>query len=212
MATGVRANMLKTVLKYLSLVVLAVVIVGVFLPAKASASRQIHVKAPASDIFQLLNGFQRFNEFSPWFQYDPQAEYTWSGPATGVGARMSWKSKHERVGDGMQEIIAVEANQRVTTRLQFDAPGATVANWRLAPVEGGTEVTWELESDAGWNLLGRWFGVFLDRIIGPDFESGLQRLKSVAEREASKTAAAAPGGALVPGADALVRYVFRSAR
>ncbi len=212
MAPGVRTTMLKKILKYLALILFAVVIVGVFLPAKSTASRQIEIKAPATVIFGLLNGFQRFNEFSPWYQYDPGAEYSWSGPTTGVGATMAWKSAHERVGNGMQEIIAVEANQSVTTRLQFDAPGTSIARWQLTPAPGSTRVTWQMESDAGWNLLGRWFGVFLDRMIGPDFESGLKRLKSVAEAEASKPAVAAQDIALLKKVDSLVSYVFRPDR
>ena len=181
-------KILKTVLKYLALLVIAILVVALFLPAKATASRQVIVKAPAEVVFALLNGFQRYNEFSPWYQYDPKAEYSWSGPTSGVGARMSWKSEQRRVGNGSQEILALEANKNVTTKLQFDAPGKTEARWTLEPVDGGTQVTWALESDAGWNPIGRWFGVFLDRIIGPDFESGLARLKTVAEADAAKPA------------------------
>jgi effector-binding domain-containing protein len=179
-------NVFKSALKYLGLLVVAIVVVAFFLPAKATASRQINIKASPELVFALLNGFQRFNEFSPWFQYDPKAKYSWSGPTTGVGAKMSWTSEHPRVGNGSQEIIALEANKSVTTRLQFDAPADTIARWTLDAADGGTRVNWTLEGDAGLNPIGRWFGVFIDRMIGPDFESGLARLKAVAEAEAAK--------------------------
>ncbi len=33
----------------------------------------------------------------------------------------------------------------------------------------------------GMNPLHRWFGLFLDRMIGPDFERGLARVKPLVE-------------------------------
>lgn len=173
--------------KYVGLLLLAIAIVALFLPAKATAQRDIDIAAPPATVYALLNGFQRFNEFSPWFQHDPKAEYVWSGPATGVGAKMSWKSTNPRVGEGSQEIIAVESNKSVTTRLQFDAPGQSQARWLLEPSTSGTRVTWALDNDAGWNLIGRWFGVFLDQMMAPDFNTGLTRLKAVAEADAATT-------------------------
>jgi ribosome-associated toxin RatA of RatAB toxin-antitoxin module len=176
----------KRLAKYVGLLLLAIVVVALFLPAKSTAQRSIEIAAPPATVYSLLEGFQRYNEFSPWFQYDPKAEYSWAGPATGVGASMSWKSAHPRVGNGSQEIIALEPNKSVTTRLKFDAPGKAQARWLLEPVASGTRVTWALDSDAGWNLLGRWFGVFLDRMMAADFDTGLLRLKAVAEADATK--------------------------
>jgi hypothetical protein len=33
----------------------------------------------------------------------------------------------------------------------------------------------------GGNPVNRWFGLFMDRLVGPDFEAGLGNLKRVAE-------------------------------
>jgi hypothetical protein len=43
-------------------------------------------------------------------------------------------------------------------------------------------VTLSDEGDLGNNPLSRWFGLFLDRMIGPDFEAGLVNLKRVSEK------------------------------
>jgi len=47
---------------------------------------------------------------------------------------------------------------------------------------GGTTVTWRMNGDMGSNPLYRWFALFGDRLIGPDFEAGLARLKTLAEQ------------------------------
>jgi hypothetical protein len=38
-----------------------------------------------------------------------------------------------------------------------------------------------MEGDLGRNPLYRWFGVFMDKLVGPDFESGLSNLKRLGE-------------------------------
>jgi len=40
---------------------------------------------------------------------------------------------------------------------------------------------WVDAGDLGLNPLSHWFGLFLDRMIGPDFEAGLAKLKALCE-------------------------------
>lgn len=46
----------------------------------------------------------------------------------------------------------------------------------------GTRVTWTMNGDMGANLLYRWMTLFVDRMVGKDFEAGLANLKARAER------------------------------
>ena len=50
------------------------------------------------------------------------------------------------------------------------------------PEGSATRVTWEMSGDAGMNVIGRYFGVLMDNMVGPMFESGLEKLKSAAEK------------------------------
>jgi hypothetical protein len=47
--------------------------------------------------------------------------------------------------------------------------------------DGGTRVTWEMigENDG---VIGRYFGLMMESMVGPSFEQGLSRLKHAAER------------------------------
>ena len=49
------------------------------------------------------------------------------------------------------------------------------------PSETGTRASWGFESDLK-GIPAKWFGLMFDRWIGPDYEKGLVRLKSVAEQ------------------------------
>ncbi len=179
-----------TLLKALLALVALLALIAFALPRTQQLQRSVTIDAPQAEIFDRLNTFQGFNEYSPWFERDPQAVYDWSGPPRGVGAHMSWISKKRDVGQGSQEITASEPYRHIVMHLDFGAGGQNEAAWTIEPQGQGSKVTWSLSSDAGFNPVNRWVGLFLQRIVGPDFERGLARLKLVAERAASKPAAA----------------------
>jgi uncharacterized protein YndB with AHSA1/START domain len=195
------------VLKGLFFILLALVasflVVGLFLPKSAHIERSITTSASPTTVFGLVNGFRRFNEWSPWARLDPNTKYTYSGPETGVGARMEWSSANPDVGNGSQEIIAVEPDQRVTSKLDFGMDNPTTSTISLAPQGTGTRVTWSLDTDFPGSLVGRYFGLVLDRMVGPDYEKGLAQLQVVAE--STMPANAPPISAPAVAADANVQ-------
>jgi effector-binding domain-containing protein len=134
-------------------------------------------------VFTLVNSFKRFNEWSPWVEKDPRATYTYSGPQTGVGAKIAWVGDPSTVGTGSQEIVESQPHTRVRSRLEFTGEGPSDATITLSAEGTSAKVTWALDTDLGWNPVARCFGLFFDRMIGPDFEKGLANLKALAERQ-----------------------------
>ena len=164
-------------------------VTALFLPQAAHVERSMTTTASPATVYGLVDGFKRFNEWSPWAGLDPATKYTYSGPETGVGARMEWASANPDVGNGSQEVIDVEPGQRVTSKLDFGMDNPTTSTISLVPEGTGTRVTWALDTDFSGSLIGRYFGLALDRMVGPDYEKGLAQLKAVAE---STTPANAP--------------------
>jgi effector-binding domain-containing protein/carbon monoxide dehydrogenase subunit G len=159
----------------------AVLLASLFLPTTARVERSIVVEAPQATVFTVLNGFRQFDKWSPWADLDPAAQTTYEGPAFGVGAKMSWAG-NDAVGTGSQEIIESTAHSAIRLRLGFGgAPGAFTSTYALQPVDGGTRVTWAFDADYAGSIVGRWFGLLTGRMVGPDYDTGLQRLKALVE-------------------------------
>lgn len=158
-------------------------IVALLLPREAAVERSIVIDAQPETIFTLINGFERYNEWSPWADIDPDTRYEYGGPATGVGAWMTWHSDDPNAGSGRQEIISSQPYRSVGIDLSFDGMGTAQTGFVLEPADGGTSVVWMFHTDFGYNLPMRLMGPFFDRMLGPDYEKGLAKLKEVVERQ-----------------------------
>lgn len=180
--------MLRRILIGLCVTAAAFVLAAYALPRQVHVERSIVVKAPAATVYRYVSGFRRFNDFSPWAEQDPQARYTLSGPARGVGARLEWAGDPKTVGKGSQEIIAAEPGRSVRIALDFGPDGTATSLWSLGAHPEGTQVTWGFDTDLGLNPLSRWFGLALDRFVGADYEKGLGRLEALVEREVAEGA------------------------
>lgn len=166
---------------------------GFLLPSTAHVERSVVIHVPQAQLFTVVNSFDRFNEWSPWAELDPQTRYTFGGPSTGVGANMSWASADPAVGAGSQEIIESSPPSLVRVKLVFEGQGDAIAFYRLEPLEDGTKITWGFDSDFGNDVIGRWFGYLLfDSMLGADYDKGLSKLKMVLEQPPVDAAPTAP--------------------
>ncbi len=172
---------IKIVLGISAVIVVVAAGVGLLLPAQAHVERSITIAAPPSAVFAMANDFREFNKWSPWFGKDPDAEYQFEGPSSGVGAKMHWSSDQPDVGYGYQEIIESDPNRVVTTFLNFGPKGTAQASVRIEPAGDGSRVTWGFTAKFGNDLLARYFGLLFDSWIGTDYERGLQNLKRLLE-------------------------------
>lgn len=170
---------------YVLLGLFALLLVGAYLlPRHVQVERRILLNASPEQVFAVVNSFAEFNKWSPWFALDPQAQYRYSGPAAGVGARMEWVG-NAAVGSGAQEILASEPHSRVQLRLEFGDMGTPLAEYRVQATATGTELIWRFEQDLGYNPMFRWFGLMMDGFIGADYERGLSQLKVLLEQPAT---------------------------
>jgi hypothetical protein len=174
-------RILKRLLYVVVGLLVLLLVVGLFLPTTAHVERSINTVASPDTVYEIVSGFKRFNEWSPWYDLDPQAKYTYSGPETGVGAKLAWASEQSGVGSGSQEIVAVEPGRSVTTKLDFGPQGQATSKLDIEPEGSGSRVTWSFDTSFEGDFLGRYFGLLFDKWIGADYEKGLARLKELAE-------------------------------
>lgn len=165
--------------------IVVLLLIGLFLPGggHGHVERSIIIERPPSHVFDVLNSFKRFNEWSPWAKKDQTASYSFEGPEIGQGAVMTWSGSKE-VGSGRFEIIEstptsiVKMIQRVT-----DGHTGTVT-FDVGTTDLGVKVTWKYDVELGGNPIERIKGKYLDSSIGGDYQYGLMRLKALIESSA----------------------------
>ena len=167
------------ILKYLVGIVVVLLAAGFLLPSTYSAQRSVTINAPAEKVFPLLANHKEWKRWSVWNQRDPNMAMAYSGPEMAAGSKWSWKSKSE--GNGSIEFSAVERNKRIGYILTMEDMKPATGDLTFTPDGAGTRVSWNINGDAGMNPVFRWFGLFMDTMIGPDFEAGLKNLKKLAE-------------------------------
>jgi hypothetical protein len=159
-----------------------------YMPASTTytVERSTVVDAEPARLFAEVEDFRRWPAWSPWEDIDPDMTRSYSGAEKGLGAVYTW-SGNRKAGEGRMEITRTDEPTRVVVDLQFLKPfkSSSVTTFTFAPAGDGTRVTWTM---AGPRTLAiRLMGVFtsMDKLVGTDFEKGLQRLKTLAETPAA---------------------------
>lgn len=152
-------------------------------PDTFAISRSLTIKAPPEKIYPLINDLSAFNRWNPFALEDPNAKMSYSGPAAGKGAGYAWHG-NSNAGKGTVEITDSTPASRVSMRLDMVEPleAHNRIEFTLDAKNGGTQVTWAMSG--GQPLIVKIFGLFVDcdRMVGGQFEKGLQSLKSLAEQ------------------------------
>lgn len=154
-----------------------------FLPSKMVVSQSVEIARPRAAVFALLDNLHTFNEWSPWSAADPNAVYTFEGES-GAGQTAVWETKGGRIGSGRQTIVRSLLNQRVDTLLDLGPRGSTNIAWIVDRQPHGSKVTWRMVSNCTPSPLRvpcRYMNLITRSAIEKDFETGLKRLKALAE-------------------------------
>jgi hypothetical protein len=176
-------EVIATIAVILAIAIAAVLILAATKPDTFRIQRALTMKAPADDIFHLINDFHRWTGWSPWENRDPAMKRSFSGAESGKGAVYGWEG-NKNVGTGRMEIIEASAPSRIVIKLDFLKPfeARNTAEFTMLSQGSATEVTWAMYGPAPF--MSKLMHVFInmDRMIGKDFEAGLARLKMLAEK------------------------------
>lgn len=173
-------EILKKILIVLIIILAITLIVAIALPNQYKVERTIVIDAPPSAVYPLVAELENWNVWSPWADMDPEAKHTYTGVSGQPGS--SWKWDGEILGSGAMTHTELEPNKAVKSTLEFYSPQQMRSDemWTFESVNGSTKVTWSDYGDLDYPV-GRYFGLFIDDMMGDDFEQGLQNLKKMAE-------------------------------
>jgi hypothetical protein len=185
------------VLKWLAIglvgLVALVVVVGLFLPSGWSVEREVTVSNRPEAIRPYLDAPRQWPVWSAWNTTTyPDMTSSYEGPERGPGAAWVWKG--ESSGNGRLEITRSDAGV-VAYRLQFEDFAPIDGAMYLETAGESTRVRWTMSGDMGGNPLSKYFALFMEGMMSSELETGLAKLKGLAEAaprpEAAKAEAAA---------------------
>jgi Polyketide cyclase / dehydrase and lipid transport len=152
------------------------------MPENYVVEREQRIHASPAAVQERIIDFRRWQAWSPWEDVDPALRRTYSGAPAGVGAVYEWEG-NRKAGKGRMEITSVEPDRSVAVDLQFLKPfkAHNVTTFTTEQQGDDTLVRWSMTGPR--TFMTRVMGIFssMDKMIGPDFEKGLARLKADAE-------------------------------
>lgn len=169
----------------IAIVLALMLLVGLMLPSHRFLSNSVETNRKMTIVFDTLNSFHRFKDWNPLVLRDPNVKLELSGPDSGVGAKLTWHSDVDRVGDGSWEITKSVPGERVEIAIQDERKGHDkTTKFILKPTGRGNikrnvEITQTYRVDYGWNLIGRYAGLYVSGHVGDDMKLGLSRLTNM---------------------------------
>ena len=156
------------------------VVVGLVLPSERHMSESVETNRRMTIVYDTVNSFRRFKDWNPLVLRDPKIQLKLAGPEEGKGARVEYSSEEGYIGKGSWAIKNTVKNQRVEIAIEDPTKGYDkVTNFTLAPTgknNKNVKITQDYTVKYGWNLLGRYAGLYVSRHVGDDLKLGLARL------------------------------------
>jgi uncharacterized protein YndB with AHSA1/START domain len=151
-----------------------------------TVERSTTIDAPPARVYEQIADFRNWTKWSPWEGVDPDLKRTYSGAETGTGSVYGW-SGNRKAGQGRMEITDTTEPSSVQIDLVFEKPfkARNDTSFTIQPQGSGSRVTWSMTGQK--TLITKVLGIVksMDQFLGPDFETGLARLKSTAEKPAA---------------------------
>ncbi len=170
-------------LKYLLfLILIAIIGIAIYIavqPNSFQVSRERTINAPTAVIYDNVIDFKNWEAWSSWAEKDPEMKINLPEKTKGVGGSYSWEDKD---GVGSMKTLETTPNISIDQELQFGEYHPSKINWTFEPTpDNKTKVTWKMNSDKVPFMFKGFAAVSggFDKMIGPDFERGLEKLDSI---------------------------------
>lgn len=162
---------------------IVVAILHFLAPKNYNVYRSISIKKPLPEVFTYLKSLKNQDEWSPWAEKDPTMNKTFTGIDGEVGFISAWVGNKD-VGEGEQELTGIEENKEIKSQLRFLKPFKSTSDAYLKVEEEGkgTKVIWGFSGTNKFPMTIMMLFMNMDKMIGKDFEYGLNKLKGILEK------------------------------
>ena len=167
----------------LAIVLALFLVIGLVLPSSRHLAENVETNRKLTIVYDTLDSVHRFKDWNPLVLHDPRMHLKLSGPASGVGSRLDYSSDNPIVGSGSWTIVANEPGQSVTYAITNSQRGDNKRSTFVFRPTGhlgrNVEITQTYSVDYGWDLMGRYAGMYVARHVGDDIKLGLDRLTNM---------------------------------
>ncbi|MEJ7745993.1 MAG: polyketide cyclase [Luteimonas sp.] len=164
----------------LAIVATLFLIVGIVLPSHRHLSEKTETNRKQVIVFDTLNSLRRFDDWNPLVLRDPRMQLKLSGPESGVGAQLDYTSQEKGLGSGSYKITDSVPKQKIAYAINNRDRGSNKTSvFTLKPTgrnNRNVEIRQTYDVEYGWDILGRYAGLYVTRFIGDDMKMGLARL------------------------------------
>ena len=175
----------KRVLLVIGVVVAAGLLTALFVKKEVIVERHIIIDKPSQEVFNYVKLLKNQDLYSKWASMDPAMKKSYAGTDGQVGFVSAWESNKDDVGKGEQEIVGIEEGKRINYELRFMEPMASTAPAYMATEAidaNHTRVTWGINTKMSYPMNLMLLFMNMEKMIGDDLQTGLNRLKSNLEK------------------------------
>ena len=175
----------KKIVIWILAIILILVLVSYLFPKTYKVERSVYIKAKPELIYDLTSNFRKWTLWVPWTKaLDSTAVFKLTGKEGQVGTTWTWDGK--KMGNGEMKSTEYIPGKLLAYDLAFDnGKYQSKGKITIEPAGDSCKVSWIDEGDLGYSPLNRYFGLMMDKMMGPDFNKGMNKLKTVCEARAS---------------------------
>jgi len=179
-------KILKRILLVIAVIIGIALVAALFVKKDMDAVREVTINKPKQEVFNYVKYLKNQEAYSKWESMDPAMKKEYRGTDGTVGFVSAWESKKGDVGKGEQEIKKIIEGERVDTELRFLEPMESTASSAITTesvTPDATKVKWAFHGRMAYpfNLMGLFMN--MEKMIGDDFQTGLDKLKTVMEKQ-----------------------------
>ncbi len=166
---------LKIILIIIGILVAAMLIVPLFVPATTEVSAGTEIALKPSQIFPFVASYENRDQWDPWVTMDTTTKVVIRPVPGYVGSTYSWDG--EMIGTGKMEVQSVVENEYIKSSIWFgeiETPG--VVEWTFEPAGEGTSINWSFAEETSYPF-GRLRMLIGKSFMRKSFETGLENLK-----------------------------------
>ncbi|MES2488013.1 MAG: SRPBCC family protein [Bacteroidota bacterium] len=175
-------KIVKWILIVLASLVGLVLIIGLFVSKKYEIKREV-VNKPIDQVFDYVRHIKNQDKYSVWNMADPNKKQTFTGEDGTVGFKNYWNG-NDKVGEGEQQITAIDLGKRIDITIAFKRPFENVMQSYITTEAAGdaaTTVSWVIYGESSYPM--NVMNLMLDGMLGKDLQGNLDNLKKLLEKQ-----------------------------